>query len=149
MTSLRRARVYRNVELPQEWLGLEPFDALSVITLGWLLMLVNRQAVGWNALALVLAYVGLRLFKRRKPEGYSRSLLRFYLRRPFFSAAAPDREGARQVFLQGACRPPRRAEPDAPTRHRVRERGAGRQAPLDHGQARRPSHGRHLDALRR
>jgi hypothetical protein len=98
MTALRRAKVYRNVELPQQWLGLEPFDALGVITLGWLLMLVNRGGMGWNLLVLLGAYAALRVGKRGKPEGFTRSLVRHYLRRPFFSAAAPDREGAAHPF---------------------------------------------------
>src|SRR5262245_39449857 len=98
MSALRRAKVYRNVELPQQWLGLEPFDALGVITLGWLLMLVNRQGMGWNALLLVLTYAGLRIGKRGKPEGYTRSVVRFYHRRPFFAAAAPDSQAAAHPF---------------------------------------------------
>ncbi len=30
MAQLQRAKVYRNVELRQQWLGLEPFDALAL-----------------------------------------------------------------------------------------------------------------------
>jgi hypothetical protein len=58
-------------------------------------MLVNRNAIGWNLCALVLAYVAVRAAKRGKPEGYTTALVRFYLRRPFLSAAAKDVEGAR------------------------------------------------------
>jgi len=116
-TPLRRARVYRNVELPQQWLGLEPFDALGVITLGWLLMLVNRAGMGWNALLLVLTYAGLRLGKRGKPEGFTRSVVRHYLRRPFFSAAARDRQAAAHPFTGAVPAPStseaRRASPPA------------------------------------
>src|SRR5262249_56576528 len=91
--------VYRNVELRQEWLGLEPFDAVALGALAWLLMLVNRSGMAWNLVALVLAYAGLRIAKRGKPEGYTTTLLRFYLRRPFYSAAAPDRKLGGQSFL--------------------------------------------------
>jgi hypothetical protein len=85
-----RARVYRNVELRQEWLGLEPFDAVALGALAWLLMLVARGALGWNLVILLAAYAVLRIVKRGKPEGYTTTVLRFHLRRPFFSAAAPD-----------------------------------------------------------
>lgn len=92
---LQRAKVYRNVELRQEWLGLEPFDAIGLGGLAWLLMLINRSGFGWNLVALAVAYAGLRMAKRGKPEGYTTTLIRFYFRRPFFSAAGPDREGRR------------------------------------------------------
>ena len=85
-----RARVYRNIELRQEWLGLEPFDAIALGALTWLLMLVARGALAWNLLILATAYGTLRVWKRGKPEGFTTTLLRFYLRRPFYSAAAPD-----------------------------------------------------------
>ncbi len=95
---LARARVYRNVELRQEWLGLEPFDAVVLGAMAWLLMLVNRSGLAWNLVALVLTYAGLRIAKRGKPEGYTTTLVRFYLRRPFYSAAAPDRKLGAQSF---------------------------------------------------
>ena len=90
MPSLARAKVYRNVELRQEWLGLEPFDALAIGGVGWILMLVNREGVAWDLVVLAIAYVALRLAKRGKPEGYSTTLFRYFIRRPFFSAAACD-----------------------------------------------------------
>lgn len=101
---LSRARVYRNVELRQELLGLEPFDALGLGALGWLLMVLNRHSLGLNLLALALAYVGVRAAKRGQPPGHTTALVRFYLRRPFFSAAADDREGAAHPFPFGPAR---------------------------------------------
>jgi hypothetical protein len=96
---LVRAKVYRNVELRQEWLGLEPFDAVALGALAWLLMLINRGGMAWNILALVVAYAGLRIAKRGKPEGYTTTLIRFFVRRPFYSAAAPDTQLAgRSLF---------------------------------------------------
>ena len=111
---LARARVYRNVELRQEWLGLEPFDAVALGALAWLLMLVNRNGIAWNVLALVIAYAALRIAKRGKPEGYTTTLLRYYLRRPFFSAAAPDEKLAGRSFLQNA-----NLDPEAPYPRRI------------------------------
>jgi hypothetical protein len=97
-TPLQRARVYRNVELRQQFLGLEPLDAIAIGGVAWLLMLFNRQALGWNVVIVMLAYLGLRLLKRGKPEGWTTAVVRFYARRPFFSAAAPDDEGAAYPF---------------------------------------------------
>ena len=94
-----RAKVYRNVDRRQEWLGLEPLDALGLGGLLWLLMLLYRHAFGWNLLIVVTAWVGLRLVKRGKPSGFTAALVRFYLvRRPFFSAAAQDRDSKARPF---------------------------------------------------
>jgi hypothetical protein len=104
MSDLARAKVYRNVELRQEWLGLEPLDLVSLGALAWLLMLVNRDGIAWNLLGLAASYVALRVLKRGKPEGYTTTILRFFLRRPFFSAAAPDTQLAGRPFAPGAPR---------------------------------------------
>lgn len=98
MTQLARARVYRNVELRQQWLGLEPVDAIALGGLAWLLMLVNRHGLGWNVLVVVVAFFALRLFKRGKPEGHTTAVLKHYVRKPFFSAAAPDAQAALHPF---------------------------------------------------
>ena len=99
---LVHARVYRNVELRQEWLGLEPFDAVALGALAWLLMLVNRNGLAWNLLALALAYAGLRLAKRGKPEGYTTKVIRYFIRRPFYSAAAPDTQLSGRPLMERA-----------------------------------------------
>jgi hypothetical protein len=110
---LTRARVYRNIDLPQEWLGLEPFDALGLGAVAWLLMLVNRGGLGWNLVALGVAYATVRVAKRGKPEGHTTTLIRFYVRSPFSSAAAPDRKA--RAFEGG--KPPQRAKlAEPPTR---------------------------------
>jgi hypothetical protein len=96
---LARAKVYRNIELRQEWLGLEPFDALALITAAWVLLALSRRGLLWNVAILVVLYAGLRIVKRGKPEGYTTALVRHYVRRPFFSALAPDAEGVRHPFL--------------------------------------------------
>jgi hypothetical protein len=98
-----RAKVYRNVEQRQEWLGLEPLDALALGALVWVLMLLHRQALGWNALVVACAWAGLRLFKRGRAAGFTSALVRFYVvRRPFFSAAAPDRAVAANPFRRNS-----------------------------------------------
>jgi len=73
--------------------------AVALGALAWLLMLINRSGVAWNVLALSLAYAGLRLAKRGKPEGYTTTLIRYFVRRPFYSAAAPDRKLSGHPFL--------------------------------------------------
>ena len=99
MTPLLRAKVYRNIALRQQWLGLEPFDAILLGGVAWLLMMFNRGSTGWNLLVVLLAYAGLRVTKRGKPDGYTTAVLRFYLaRKPFFSAADRDVEGFSHRF---------------------------------------------------
>jgi hypothetical protein len=95
-----RAKVYRNIELRQKWLGLEPIDAIALGAVLWLLMVVNRHALGWNLLAVVCAFFALRLLKRGKPEGYLLTLLRYYGRgRPFLSGTARDERGLQHPFV--------------------------------------------------
>ncbi len=106
MSQLQRAKVYRNVELRQEWLGLEPFDLVALGGLAWILMLVNRAGLAWNLLTIAIAYVALRLAKRGKPENYTTTVIRFFLRRPFFSAAARARRAI--AFPSHGSAPPER-----------------------------------------
>lgn len=105
---LTRAKVYRNVELRQEFFGLEPFDLIGLAAVGWVLMLIGRDAFLWDLVILVAVYVGVRIAKRGKPEGYTIAVLRHLFRRPFFSAAAPDEEVAARSFtpLAGVARQP-------------------------------------------
>jgi hypothetical protein len=93
-----RAKVYRNIELRQQLFGLEPLDGLGLAALFGVLALFNPRGPGWDLLALALAYVALRIFKRGKPEGYTVTLLRFYFRRPFLSAGPADGEVAAHPF---------------------------------------------------
>jgi len=100
-----RAKVYRNIELRQRWLGLDPVDLFALGALAWLLNLVSSETVGWNLLAVVVTAAALRLWKRGKPEGYTTALLRFYLRRSLFSAAARDRQVAAHPFASTPHQP--------------------------------------------
>src|SRR5438034_888594 len=89
--ALDQAKVYRNAELRQSWLGLEPLDWIALGLVLLLLRVANRHALGWQVLTLVLVFSGLRVLKRGRPEHHTTALVRFYLRRrPFFSAGAPD-----------------------------------------------------------
>jgi hypothetical protein len=101
---LHRAKVYRNAELRQQWLGLEPLDATGLLALFWALQLLTDR-IAWNLVALVAGYLALRLWKRNKPEGYTTSVLRFHLRRPFFSAAATDEKSVPFPITAGDVRP--------------------------------------------
>ena len=98
MTAPDRAKVYRNIELRQRWLGLDPVDLFLLGGLAWLVNLVSPRTVGWNLLAVAAAAVGLRLWKRGKPDGHSTTLLRFYLRRATFLATGRDRQVALHPF---------------------------------------------------
>lgn len=94
--ALARAKVYRNIELRHEWFGLEPLDCFALGGLLWLLVVVNRHAMGLNFLAVVISAAALRIVKRGKPANYSFALFRFFvLRCPFFSPSAPDTKAVR------------------------------------------------------
>lgn len=95
---MRRAKVYRNVGLQPQWLGLEPIDLLALGGLGWTCLSIMQAGLASTALVLAAAYVGMRLFKRGKPPGYTLQLLRFALaRRSVLSAAEPDRRSVRFI----------------------------------------------------
>jgi hypothetical protein len=87
-----RARVFRNLDRRQEWLGLEPADLFVLAFVGWLLMMVAGHAMAWNFAIVIASAIALRIAKRGKPTGYLPALARFYIlrRRPFRSAAARD-----------------------------------------------------------
>ncbi len=94
-----RAKVYRNIELRQEWLGLDPFDALALLAAGWLLLALSRRAIVWNVAILAVLYVALRIIKRGKPDGYTTAYVRYLVRRPFYSAGARDTDAPAHPYL--------------------------------------------------
>ncbi len=98
MSTPDRAKVFRNIELRQRWFGLDPVDLFALGGLAWLLNLLSSGSVGWNLLVVAVGAAALRIWKRGKPEGYTTALLRFYLRRSLFSAAARDVRAARHPF---------------------------------------------------
>jgi hypothetical protein len=112
MAELGRAKVYRNVELRQEFAGIEPIDGLLLGGLFGLLALFNRHAAAWNLLLTLIAYAALRVGKRGKPDGYTTTLLRFFARRSFYSAASLDQEQPARLSATGArvCRNPQGKE---------------------------------------
>ena len=89
--ALQSAKVFRNVEIRIQWLGLEPFDWFALGGIAWLLVLINRHALAANFLLIAIVATGLRIVKRGKPEDHTLALFEFYfLRKPFLSAAAKD-----------------------------------------------------------
>jgi hypothetical protein len=96
---MSRAKVYRNIERRQQYLGLEAVDAVALAVVLWLLLTFHRGALGINGLVMVICYVALRVAKRGKPAGYTTDLVRFAVsRRAFLSAAEPDEHGRRHPF---------------------------------------------------
>lgn len=95
-----QAKVHRHLAKNQEWLGLEPVDALGLGGVFWLLLTFNRGAIGLNLLVLVIGYVVLRVAKRGKPAGYTTALIKysFRVRRSYLSAGQPDVEGRLHRF---------------------------------------------------
>ena len=98
-----RAKVHRHLAKSQEWLGLEPIDALCLASVFWLLLTFNRGAIAMNLLVLVVGYASLRIAKRGKPAGYTTSLIKYAARsrRSLLSAGAIDQEGRSKPFGGG------------------------------------------------
>jgi hypothetical protein len=95
---LRRVKVYRNIDLRQTLFGVEAPDFFVLGALFAVLIIVNNRGFGLNMLIELCAYVGLRAVKRGKPDGWSTAIAKFYLRPPFYSAAARDVVGAATPF---------------------------------------------------
>lgn len=72
-------RVYRNISTKDKLLGLELLDGCILLKTFFVIFMVNRNGLFTNAALLVLVYVGLRAFKRGKPDGYLLVLARFVL----------------------------------------------------------------------
>ena len=94
-----RAKVFRNIDRGPRWLGLEPFDALLLAVVLWVLLTFCRSTLTIDALVLSIAYVGLRIAKRGKPTGHTMALVRYaFSKKSFLSAAEPDVVGRRHPF---------------------------------------------------
>ncbi len=98
--ALRKTKVFRNIEMRIQWLGLEPFDWFALGGLMSLLVMFNRHALAANVLVIAFLATYLRIVKRGKPENHSLAVFEFYfLRKSFLSAAAKDPE--RTALAQG------------------------------------------------
>jgi hypothetical protein len=95
---MRPAPVYRNIGRTQELFGLELEDLLGVGIVA-AVMMVAQTPLPYAIGGLVSLYVFVRLFKRGKPAGYSRSLLRYTARPAVLCGSAPDRHGRARRFL--------------------------------------------------
>ena len=95
-----QAKVHRHLAKNQEWLGLEPIDALALGGVFWLLLTFNRGQIALNFLVLVVGYVVLRIAKRGKPAGYTTALIKYSLRvrRSYLSAGKSDLDGRAHTF---------------------------------------------------
>lgn len=72
-------RVYRSINIPDKFFGLELADGCCLVLVFFLAFMVNREGLFSNGLLLVLAYLGLRALKRGKPQGYLLALARHVL----------------------------------------------------------------------
>ncbi len=72
-------RVYRNINAPDKFFGLELADGCALLLVFFAAFMVNREGLFSNGLLLVLVYLGLRALKRNKPQGYLLVLARHVL----------------------------------------------------------------------
>ncbi|MDE2491538.1 MAG: hypothetical protein KGM24_11870 [Elusimicrobia bacterium] len=83
-------KVYRSINAADRLFGLELADGAVLLLVFFLAFTFNRTGLFANVLALVIAFVGLRLLKRGKPEGYVRDLTRHVLASRFKALSAFD-----------------------------------------------------------
>ncbi len=72
-------RVYRNINAKDKFLGLELADGCLLLLVFFLAFSLNKESLFVNALILFLAFFGLRVLKRGKPDGYMLCLTRYAL----------------------------------------------------------------------
>jgi len=91
-------RVYRNVNSKDKVLGLELADGCILLGVFFLVFMVNKEGLFLNALALILAYFGLRTLKRGKPDGYLPCLTRYVLSPEFKRLQSPSEHGGLEEY---------------------------------------------------
>lgn len=72
-------RVYRNLNTPDKFFGLELADGCALLFVFFAAFMVNREGLFSNGVFLLLVYLGLRAIKRGKPQGYVLVLARYIL----------------------------------------------------------------------
>ena len=72
-------RVYRNLNTPDKFFGLELADGCALLFVFFAAFMVNREGLFSNGVLLLLVYLGLRALKRGKPQGYLLVLGRYVL----------------------------------------------------------------------
>ena len=94
------AKVHRHLAKSQEWLGLEPIDALALGLLTWILVTFNAGALLINLCVVCAGYAALRIAKRGKPAGYTTALVKYTARsrRALLTGHAIDRDGRRHPW---------------------------------------------------
>lgn len=87
---MESVRVYRSINAPDRFFGLELADGVLLLLVFFLAFTVNREGLLGNGLILLLAYFGLRALKRNKPQGYVLDLTRYVLASRFKAVCAFD-----------------------------------------------------------
>jgi len=87
---MESVKVYRSVNAPDRFFGLELADGAVLLLVFFLAFSFNREGLFANGLILLLAYFGLRALKRNKPEGYVLDLTRYVLASRFKAVCAFD-----------------------------------------------------------
>lgn len=72
-------RVYRNINTPDKFFGLELADGCALMFVFFAAFMVNREGLFSNGLVLLIVYLGIRTLKRGKPHGYLLVLTRYVL----------------------------------------------------------------------
>lgn len=83
---------YKRIDTKARWLGIDLFDAVGVIVV-FALLSMFLDNLFFNLSACLLTYIGLRILKASKPQGWFLDWLKYHLRSPYYSAAVLTEEG--------------------------------------------------------
>lgn len=87
---MESVKVYRSVNTTDRFLGMELADIAVLLLVFFVAFNVNGESLFVNFAVVLLAYVGLRVLKRNKPDGYVLDLTRYVLASRFKAVALFD-----------------------------------------------------------
>ena len=73
---------YKLVNTKAKWLGIDFFDVVALVVVFATINLFTSSVLG-NFLVCACLYVGIRLLKTRKPNGWFLNSIRYYVRSPY------------------------------------------------------------------
>lgn len=87
---MESVKVYRSVNTTDRFLGMELADIAVLLLVFFVAFNVNGESLFVNFAVVLLAYIGLKILKRNKPDGYVLDLTRHVLASRFKRIAAFD-----------------------------------------------------------
>ncbi len=87
--SMQPVKTYTHLDKKERMFGIEVLDFLLLAVVYAVVFTVSRN-IFINIAVVVAVYVGLRLYKRGKPQGYTATLVRFWLTPKFYTLSGRE-----------------------------------------------------------